>query len=52
MEQIMEEYGSGIIAMICVIALVSIASMLVFGNGSPVSDAVAEFAKSICGGGE
>ena len=50
MQQIINEYGTGITAMICVLALVSLVGALVFGTGSPVSNAVIEFANSICGG--
>ena len=51
MKEIINEYGGGVAAMVCAIAIVSLVGNLVLGAGSPVSQAVAEFARSICGGG-
>lgn len=48
MKQIISEYGTAITAMICVLAMVSLVGAFVFGG--PVTEAVTEFANSICGG--
>lgn len=49
MKQIIEEYGTAIVAMICVLLLLSIVSGTVFGENSPLSQSITEFANSICG---
>lgn len=50
MKQIIEEYGTAIAAMICVLLLLSIISALIFGASSPMGKNIVDFANSICGG--
>lgn len=50
MKQIISEYGSAIIAMVCVLMLIALVIAIVFTEGSPMGESIVKFANSICGG--
>lgn len=50
MKQIIEEYGTAVLAMVATLMLIGIITSLIFGNVSPLGECITNFANNICGG--
>ena len=50
MKQIIAEYGSAVISMICTVLILGLVVALIFGGNSPLGMQIAKFANDLGGG--